>query len=130
MCYNHRHTRSYDKKVSQSQVQAANIKPYFRPAYEELSIYFSLHEQMMPSGSLGYTTLSYLQIRCTDNIAIIHNYRLRVANLRQEMTDADPGVATDDSLSDIIRDFTHLASNDPDRLRRGTGADNPASTDL
>ena len=40
------------------------------------------------------------------------------------MTESDPGSATDESLNDIIRDFTHLASNDPDRLRRGTVADN------
>ncbi|XP_067945611.1 arf-GAP with coiled-coil, ANK repeat and PH domain-containing protein 2-like isoform X2 [Watersipora subatra] len=53
---------------------------------------------------------------------------LRVANLRQEMTDADPGSLTDDSLNDIIRDFTHLASNNPEKLRRTPVHDNHEST--
>lgn len=41
-----------------------------------------------------------------------------MASLRQEMSDADPGMVTDELFNDVFRDFTQLASNDPDKLKR------------
>jgi len=38
------------------------------------------------------------------------------------MNEADPGSLTDDSFNDIFRDFTHLASNDPEKLKRGANS--------
>ena len=40
--------------------------------------------------------------------------------MRQEMSDADPGAMTDDTLNDIFKDFAQIASNDPDKLKRST----------
>ena len=45
---------------------------------------------------------------------------LRITKMRQEMSDADPGAMTDDTLNDIFKDFAQIASNDPDKLKRST----------